>query len=97
MTRRIWLLALCVATLDASRAMQAQAAMSPMRTLVTTSAVVAAIDHSVDAGAGVERTAGPVFGIQVDATRGPDLSLSIRGLGGTLDPRSGVADQRDLG
>jgi hypothetical protein len=55
------------------------------------------IDHRVDAGDGVERMSGPVFGMQIDASRGPTLLVSLRALGGSLDARSRVADPRDVG
>jgi hypothetical protein len=55
------------------------------------------VDHRVEAGAGIERTSGPVFGIRVDASRGQDLVVSLRAIGGTLDARSHFADPRDVG
>lgn len=97
MTRNVWLAVWCVATLAAGTSASCQESATPPRTLVTASAVVGVADHRVDAGAGFERTSGPVFGLQVDALSGRDLSLSIRGVGGTLDARSGAADQRDVG
>ena len=97
MTRGASLLALCVATLGVVTQAQSQETAPVNPRIVTTSAVIGLVDHSVDAGAGIERTSGPVFGIQLDARQSPDLLLSVRGVGGTLDARSTTADQRDVG
>jgi hypothetical protein len=67
------------------------------RTLLTASAIAGMVDHRADIGTGVERTSGPVFGIQLDAWRSPALMLSVHGAGGTLDSRSPLAGQRDIG
>jgi hypothetical protein len=75
----------------------AQDIQPPGRVLLTGAGVLGMLEHRVDAGAGVERTSGPVFGIQLDASRGPDLSFAVRALGGTLDARSPAAEARDVG
>ena len=86
-----------MATLAAGSALRAQDVQPPARVLITGAAVLGMLDHRVDAGAGVEHTSGPVFGSQLDASQGPDLSLALRALGGTLDPRSPAAEARDVG
>jgi hypothetical protein len=77
--------------------LRAQDSRPPGRLLLTGAAVAGLFDHRVDAGVGLERTSGPVFGIQLDASSGPDLSFGLRALGGTLDARSRTADARDVG
>jgi hypothetical protein len=77
--------------------LRAQDIDSPGRVLLTGAAVLGMLDHRVDAGAGVERTSGPVFGFQLDASQGADLSFALRALGGTLDGRSPAAEARDVG
>lgn len=84
-------------TLAAAGVLRAQDVEPPGRVLLTGAAVAGMFDHRVDAGAGVERTSGPVFGIQLDASHGPDLSLAIRALGGTLGAKSPAAEARDVG
>ena len=86
-----------LATLVGATAVGAQDAVPARGLLVTGAAVAGMLDHRVDAGAGVERNAGPVFGIQLDASRGPAWRLSVRALGGTLDAQSRAADARDVG
>lgn len=86
-----------LAVFACGRSASAQDSTAQGRVLVTSAAVAGTIDHRVDVGGGVERTTGPVFGIQVDASRNPDLIVSLRALGGSLSPRSPVADQRDVG
>ena len=86
-----------MATLAVAPVLRAQDIQPPGRVLLTGAAVLGMLDHRVDAGAGVERTSGPVFGIQLDATQGPELSFSLRALGGTLDARSPDAEARDVG
>lgn len=84
-------------TLALAPAVRAQEIDPPGRVLLTGAAVLGMLDHRVDAGAGVERTSGPVFGIQLDASQGRDLSFALRALGGTLDARSPDAEARDVG
>lgn len=64
---------------------------------ITSAVVVGTADHRVDAGGGIERTSGPIFGIEVDGSRTPTLALSVRAIGGALDTRSRAASQRDVG
>ena len=75
----------------------AQDVQPPGRVLITGAAVLGMLDHRVDVGAGVERASGPVFGIQLDASQGRELSFALRALGGTLDARSPAAEARDVG
>ena len=84
-------------TLAVAPALRGQDIQPPGRVLITGAAVVGMFDHRVDAGAGVERTSGPVFGVQLDASQGPELSFALRALGGTLDARSPAAESRDVG
>jgi hypothetical protein len=49
------------------------------------SAVTAIADHRVDAGFGRERTYGPLFGAQIEIEPADRMTISLRGLGGTLD------------
>jgi hypothetical protein len=84
-------------TLAIAPMLHAQDAQPPSGVLLTGSAVLGMLDHRVDIGDGVERTSGPVFGIQLDASRGSELSLALRALGGTLDARSRRAEARDVG
>lgn len=86
-----------MATLAVAPMLHAQDVRPPARVLLTGAVVLGLLDHRVDVGAGVERTSGPVFGIQLDASRGPELSVALRALGGTLDARSRAADARDVG
>ncbi len=50
------------------------------------SVVMADADHRIDAGIGVQRTTGLLFGAQLDVEPADRMSLSLRALGGTLDP-----------
>lgn len=84
-------------TLAVAPMLHAQDVPPPGGVLLTGAAVLGVLDHRVDVGAGVERTSGPVFGVQLDASRGPELSVVLRALGGTLDARSGGAEARDVG
>ena len=86
-----------MATLAVAPNLHAQDVQPPARVLLTGAVVVGVLDHRVEVGAGVERTSGPVFGVQLDASRGPELSVALRALGGTLDARSRAADARDVG
>ncbi len=56
---------------------------------------LSAAEHRVDAGYGVERLAGPLFGAGVGIAHGR-LALSARARGGTLSPGGGSVDQ-DVG
>ena len=61
------------------------------------SAVVALADHRVDAGLGFERTAGPLFGVQLEAIPLEGTLLSIRALGGALGALTPATDERNVG
>jgi hypothetical protein len=50
------------------------------------SVVMADADHRIDAGLGTERTKGLLFGAQLDLEPADRMSISLRALGGTLDP-----------
>lgn len=75
----------------------AQDSTSQHGVLVTASAIAGLLDHRVEAGAGIERTSGPVFGVQFDASRSSALALTVRAVGGTLGARTKAADARDVG
>lgn len=60
----------------------------------TASAVAGFMDHRVDAGLGVERSSGPVFGGALDMNLIRGTSASLRAIAGTLDPRTGLAETR---
>jgi hypothetical protein len=63
------------------------------------SVVTAIADHRVDAGFGRERTWGPLFGAQLEIEPGDRMTISLRGLGGTLDPdkKTAAAESRGFG
>ena len=67
------------------------------RTRPAVSATVALMEHRVAADPGYERAAGLVFGGQLDLAPLPNASVSLRALGGTLAPRTAVAEERDVG
>ena len=62
----------------------------------TASAVAGFMDHRVDAGLGVERSSGPVFGGALDVKLIHGTSASLRAIAGTLDPRTGPAETRKV-
>jgi hypothetical protein len=94
---RIRSAALLIAFLASAASVHAQIATASDRARLTSAVVAGMMDHRVDAGAGIEHTSGPVFGVQVDASRGPSLLVSLRALGGTLGAQSRSADARDIG
>jgi hypothetical protein len=61
------------------------------------SVVTASADHRVDTGLGVERSAGPLFGAQLDLEPDERLMVSLRALGGTLNPQTPGAETRAVG
>lgn len=61
------------------------------------SVIAAAADHRVDAGLGFERSTGPLFGVQLDLESQAAMSLTLRALGGTIDPRTPAAEPRGVG
>ena len=61
------------------------------------SVVVAVADHRVDAGFGLERSSGPLFGAQFDIEPADRMSLSLRALGGTLAAKTPGAEARGIG
>lgn len=61
------------------------------------SVVTAVADHRVDASLGFERTAGPLFGVQLEAIPLEGTLIALRAVGGTLSARSPAADERDMG
>ena len=89
---------LAVAALPAgARAQSAWTESALTRTRPAVSATVALMEHRVAADPGYERASGPVFGAQFDFVPMPNTSVSLRALGGTLDPRSPAAEGRDVG
>ena len=61
------------------------------------SVVAASADHRVDTGFGLERSAGPLFGAQLDLEPDERLMVSLRALGGTLNPKDAGAESRSVG
>lgn len=63
------------------------------------SVVAGMADHRVDAGAGRERTSGPLFGAQLEIEPADRMTISLRGLGGTLGPdrKTPAAEARGFG
>lgn len=61
------------------------------------SVVAASADHRVDAGFGPQRTSGPLFGAQLDLEPDERIVVSLRALGGTLNPRTPDAETRGVG
>ena len=75
-------------------------AQAPSRLTLPTGAfsvVAAAADHRVDAGFGLERSSGPLFGAKLDLEPADRMSLSLRALGGTLGARTPGAEARGVG
>jgi hypothetical protein len=89
------LLAVVVAPNAAAQSAWIESALA--RTRPTLSATLGLMEHRVVAQPGYERALGPVFGAQVDVVPMPNASLSLRVLGGTLDPRSPAAEAREVG
>lgn len=81
----------------AARAQSAWIESALARTRPAVSATVGLMEHRVAADPGYERASGLVFGGQVDLVPMPNASVSLRALGGTLDPRSPAAEGRDVG
>ena len=63
------------------------------------SAVAAFADHRVDAGLGPEHSSGPLFGAQLDLEPDERIMVTLRALGGTLnpDPKTEAAETRAVG
>jgi hypothetical protein len=63
------------------------------------SVVVANADHRVDAGLGLERATGFLFGAQLDLEPADRMTVSLRALGGTLDAKreNPAAESRGVG
>jgi len=59
--------------------------------------VTASADHRVDTGLGLERSAGPLFGAQLDLEPDERVMVSLRALGGTLNPKTPGAETRAVG
>lgn len=62
----------------------------------TVAVLIGLADHRVDAGLGIERSSGPVFGGRVDGELQRGASLAVRAFGGTLDSRTPSAETREL-
>ncbi|HWE41315.1 MAG TPA: hypothetical protein VG432_02375 [Gemmatimonadaceae bacterium] len=76
-------------------AAQAQAALTLPKGAV--SMVAASADHRVDTGLGLERSAGPLFGAQLDLEPDERVTVTLRALGGTLNPQTRAAETRAVG
>ena len=61
------------------------------------SVVAASADHRVDTGLGLERSTGPLFGAQLDLEPDDRLMVSLRALGGTLNPKIAGSETRAVG
>ena len=61
------------------------------------SMVAASADHRVDMGLGLERSAGPLFGAQLDLEPDERVMVTLRALGGTLNPKTPAAETRAVG
>jgi hypothetical protein len=66
------------------------------QTTVRPGATAAFLDHRVDAGSGLERSSGVVFGAEVRVGLKRRLTLSAAGSAGQLDARGGDAIDRDV-
>lgn len=94
MIPRASLLAMVALALPATRA-----AAQGRLTLPTgaVSVVAASADHRVDTGLGLERSAGPLFGAQLDLEPDERVMVTLRALGGTLNPQTPAAETRAVG
>jgi hypothetical protein len=92
--RRAAMLALVVIALPAARA-GAQGRLTLPKGAV--SMVAASADHRVDTGLGLERSAGPLFGAQLDLEPDERVMVTLRALGGTLNPQTTAAETRSVG
>ena len=92
--RRASLLALVAITLPT-----AHAGAQGRLTLPTgaVSVVAASADHRVDTGLGPERSTGPLFGAQLDLEPDERVMVTLRALGGTLNPQTPAAETRAVG
>ena len=61
------------------------------------SVVTASADHRVDTGLGLEQSTGPLFGAQLDLEPDERVMVSLRALGGTLNPQTPGAETRAVG
>ena len=61
------------------------------------SVVTASADHRVDTGLGLERSSGPLFGAQLDLEPDDRFMVSLRALGGTLNPKIAGTEGRSVG
>ena len=77
----------------------ARAAAQGRLTLPTgaVSVVTALTDHRVKTGLGLERSAGPLFGAQLDLEPDERVMVTLRALGGTLNPKTPGAEARAVG
>jgi hypothetical protein len=92
--RRAAVLALVVIALPAAGA-GAQGRLTLPKGAV--SMVAASADHRVDTGLGLERSAGPLFGAQLDLEPDERVMVTLRALGGTLNPQTTAAETRSVG
>ena len=94
MMRRASLFALAVLALQAGVA-RAQGRLTLPTGAV--SVVAASADHRVDTGLGIERSTGPLFGAQLDLEPDERVMVTLRALGGTLNPQTPAAETRSVG
>jgi hypothetical protein len=90
------IIALVVLSIASGRGAAAQGLTLPSGTV---SVITASGDHRVDAGFGREWTTGLLFGAQLEIEPADRMTVSLRGLGGTLDPESETpaAESRGFG
>jgi hypothetical protein len=61
------------------------------------SVVAAQADHRVNTGLGLEQSTGPLFGAQLDLEPDERVMVTLRALGGTLNPQTAGAESRAVG
>ena len=90
----------CTLVLALALALPAARARAQGRLTLPTGAVSvvpAVADHRVDTGLGLERSAGPLFGAQLDLEPDERVMVTLRALGGTLNPKTDAAETRAVG
>jgi hypothetical protein len=91
--RRASLLAIVAAALPAAAGAQGRLTLPAG----AVSVVAASADHRVETGLGFERSTGPLFGAQLDLEPDERVMVTLRALGGTLNPQTAVAETRAVG
>jgi len=95
MMRRHWLLVALLAIAIPGATAAGQGGLTLPTGAV--SVVAASADHRVDTGLGLERSAGPLFGAQLDLEPDERVMVTLRALGGTLNPKIPGSETRALG